>query len=134
MFNRFFFNRQHSYSRWDGTQQIEGLDADDILDALADDYLKNSDLRSAMQRLQQAGFQGRMGQRQLGLRDIMERLRSQQANRMQRYNLSGVMDDIQRKLDAVKQHEREGIQRRLDETSGEGQDRREGGEAGRPGT
>ncbi len=134
MFNRFFFNREHKYSRWDGTQQIEGLDADDILDALADDYLKNSDLRSAMQRLQQAGFQGRMGQRQLGLRDIMERLRSQQANRMQRYNLSGVMDDIQRKLDAVKQHEREGIQRRLDETSGEGQDRREGGEAGRPAT
>ena len=38
MFKRFYRNR-YGYSRWDGTQNIEGLDADDILNALADDYM-----------------------------------------------------------------------------------------------
>ena len=37
MFKRFYKNR-YGYSRWDGTQHIEGLDADDILNALSDDY------------------------------------------------------------------------------------------------
>ena len=116
MFKRFFFNQQNSYSRWDGTQKIEGLDADDILEALADDYMRDTDLRSALQRLQQNGFQGRQGQQQMGLRDLLERLRNQQQQRQQRYNMSGVMDDIRQKLETIKQHEREGIQRRLQET------------------
>jgi uncharacterized protein with von Willebrand factor type A (vWA) domain len=126
MFKRFNFNRQHTYSRWDGTQRIEGVDADAILDALADDYLRDNDLRSALQRLQMQGFQGQNGQRMMGLREMMERLRNQQSQRMQRYNMSGVMDDIRQKLEAVKQHEREGIQRRLDETGQQAQPGSEG--------
>ena len=117
MFKRFFFNREHTYSRWDGTQRIEGLDADEILDALADDYLRDNDLRSALQRLQMEGMQGQNGQKMMGLREMLERLRGQQRQRQQRYDMSGVMDDIAQKLEAVKQHEREGIQRRLDETA-----------------
>jgi uncharacterized protein with von Willebrand factor type A (vWA) domain len=115
MFKR-FFNRQHTYSRWDGTQRIEGLDADEILDALADDYLRNNDLRSAIQRLQMEGMRGENGQKMMGLREMLERLRSQQRQRQRRYNMSGVMDDIRQQLENIKQHEREGIQRRLDET------------------
>lgn len=121
MFKRFFFNREHTYSRWDGSQRIEGLDADDILNAMSDDYLRDNDLRSALQRLQREGFTSPQGQRMMGLREMMERLREQQQNRMQRYNMSGVMDDIRQKLEAVKQHEREGIQRRLDETNAPGE-------------
>jgi len=115
MFKR-FFNNQHTYSRWDGSQRIEGLDADEILDALADDYLRNNDLRSAIQRLQMDGMRGENGQRMMGLREMLERLRGQQRNRMRRYNMSGVMDDIREKLENIKQHERAGIQKRLDET------------------
>src|SRR6185437_1635672 len=113
MFKR-FFNNQHTYSRWDGSQRIEGLDADEILDALADDYLRNNDLRSAIQRLQMDGMRGENGQRMMGLREMLERLRGQQRNRMRRYNMSGVMDDIREKLENIKQHERAGIQKRLD--------------------
>ncbi|MBA3822967.1 MAG: VWA domain-containing protein [Ktedonobacterales bacterium] len=116
MFKRWFFNREHTYSRWDGSQRIEGLDADEILDALADDYLRNNDLRGAMQRLQMNGMQGQDGQRMMGLREMLDRLRNQKQSRMGRYNMSGVMDDIREKLEAIKQHEREGIQRRLSET------------------
>ncbi|HKD77121.1 MAG TPA: VWA domain-containing protein, partial [Ktedonobacterales bacterium] len=117
MFKRFFFNRRNTYSRWDGSQRIEGIDADDVLEALADDYLRGTDLRSALQRLQMQGFRGREGQQVMGLREMLDRLRQQQQQRMRRYDMSGVMDDIRRKLDAVKQHEREGIQRRLSETA-----------------
>ena len=38
MFERFFKNR-YGYSRWDGTQQVEGLDADEILKALSPEQL-----------------------------------------------------------------------------------------------
>lgn len=117
MFKRFFFNQHHRYSKWDGSQKIEGVDADDILNALADDYMQNTDLRSALQRLQMQGFQGQNGQKMMGLRDLMERLKQQQQQRQQRYNMSGVMDDIRQKIEQIKQHEREGIQRRLDETA-----------------
>jgi hypothetical protein len=50
MFERFYKNR-YGYSRWDGTQRIEGLDADDILKALSDDYLENGNLQQALKRL-----------------------------------------------------------------------------------
>ena len=33
MFKRFFSNR-YGYSRWDGTQRLEGFDADEILDGV----------------------------------------------------------------------------------------------------
>jgi uncharacterized protein with von Willebrand factor type A (vWA) domain len=114
MLDRFSFNKRNTYSRWDGTQRIEGLDADDILNALADDYLTNNDLRSAIQRLQMQGFEDRNGQRAMGLRDLIEKLRQQQQSRLQRYDMSGIMDDIRQQLETIKQHEREGIQRRLD--------------------
>ena len=50
MFERFFKNR-YGYSRWDGTQRIEGPDADDVLKALSDDYMENGNLQQALKRL-----------------------------------------------------------------------------------
>ncbi|HEY7346962.1 MAG TPA: VWA domain-containing protein [Ktedonobacterales bacterium] len=111
------FSRYH-YSRWDGTQRIEGLDADEILDALSEDFLREGDLRRAMERMMRQGFQGRNGERRMGLQELMERLRNRRQQQLQRYNMSSVMEDIQKKLEEVKQMERAGIQRRLDEAAG----------------
>ncbi len=128
MFDRFFRSRRgYQYSRWDGTQRLDDLDAEQILDALSDDYLKNGDLRSALERMMQRGFQDRDGQRHMGLQDLMRRVREERQQRMQRYNMSGVMDDIKAKLEHLQQLEREGIQRRLDQTGG--QQPREGQQA-----
>ncbi|MDQ6643164.1 MAG: VWA domain-containing protein, partial [Chloroflexota bacterium] len=114
MFERFFKNR-YGYSRWDGTQQIEGLDADDILKALADDYMENGNLQQALKRLMQDGMQSDDGRRTMGLRELMERMREQRNQQLNRYNMaSGVMDDLREKLEEIKQLEREGIQQRLD--------------------
>lgn len=115
MFKRFSKNR-YGYSRWDGTQNIESLDADDILKALSDDYLENGDLQKALKRLMQEGIRSEDGRRMMGLREILERMRNMRNEQLSRYNMaSGVMDDLRQKLEEIKQMEREGIQRRLDE-------------------
>src|SRR5947207_685833 len=119
MFERFFKNR-YGYSRWDGTQRIEGLDADDILKALSDDYLENGDLQQALRRLLQEGIRGEDGRRAMGLREMLERMRNMRSEQLNRYNMaSGVMDDLREKLEEIKNLERSGIQRRLDETQGQ---------------
>jgi len=114
MFERFFKNR-YGYSRWDGTQQVEGLDADEILKALSDDYMENGNLQQALKRLMQDGMRSEDGRRTMGLRELMERMREQRNQQLNRYNMaSGVMDDLREKLEEIKQLERAGIQRRLD--------------------
>jgi uncharacterized protein with von Willebrand factor type A (vWA) domain len=118
MFKRFSKNR-FGYSRWDGTQNIEGLDADDVLNALSDDYMEDGNLQQALRRLMQDGVRSEDGRRTMGLRELMERMRSQRQQQLNRYNMaSGVMDDLRQKLEEIKQLEREGIQRRLDGKDG----------------
>ncbi len=122
LFDRFRSHKPFRYSRWDGTQRLDDLDSESVLDALSDDYMKSGDLRQALNRLMQQGFSGRNGEHRMGLKDMMDRLKQMRQQRMQRYNLSGVMDDILQKLEHVKQLEREGIQRRLDDASGQKSD------------
>jgi uncharacterized protein with von Willebrand factor type A (vWA) domain len=114
MFKRFNKNR-YGYSRWDGTQRIEGLDADDILKALSDDYMEKGDLQQALRRLMQDGLRGDNGERMMGLRDMLQRMRDSRRDMLSRYNMaSGVMDDLRKQLEEIKELERGGIQRRLD--------------------
>jgi uncharacterized protein with von Willebrand factor type A (vWA) domain len=101
------------YSRWDGTQDVPDLDADDVLDEIADDVLGYGDLRSALQRLLQQGMQPREGQRVPGLKDLLDRLRQQRQQRQSRYDLGSSLDDVAKKLEDVVRTEREGIQRDL---------------------
>src|SRR5215471_6579994 len=120
MFKRFFSNR-YGYSRWDGTQRIEGFDADEILDALSDDYMEDGNLQQALKRLLQDGMRSEDGHRTMGLREMMERMRNMRNQQLNRYNMaSGVMDDLREKLEEIKQLERQGIQHRLD-SSGDDQ-------------
>jgi len=117
MFKRFYKNR-YGYSRWDGTQNIEGLDADDILNALSDDYMEEGNLQQALKRLMQDGIRGEDGRKTMGLRELMERMRNMRNEQLNRYNMaSGVMDDLREKLEEIKNMEREGIQRRLEKSN-----------------
>ena len=98
MFERFFKNR-YGYSRWDGTQRIDGLDADEFLNALSDEYLEDGDLQKALRRLLQDGVRGEDGRRAMGLREMLERMRNSRQQQLSRYNMaSGVMDDLHQKL------------------------------------
>jgi uncharacterized protein with von Willebrand factor type A (vWA) domain len=105
--------RTFRYSRWDGSQQLPAFDADDVLDALSDDILTEGDVRRALHRLMQRGLRGTRGGDVPGLRRIMERLRARRQEELERANLDGVLDDLNRRLDEILDQERAGIERRL---------------------
>ena len=102
------------YSRWDGTQKID-LDADDLMAAMADDLLHDGDPWRAMRRLMQQGARKPEGGRMPGLKDLLEKLRRQKQERMQRYDLGSSMEDIKKKLEDVIKTEREGVKQRMPE-------------------
>ncbi|HEY7649102.1 MAG TPA: VWA domain-containing protein [Methylomirabilota bacterium] len=102
------------YSRWDGSQRVD-LDADELMAEMGDDLLAHGDLRRALERLLQRGSPNAEG-RMPGLRDLLEKLRQQRQQRLNRYDLGSSLDDIKRKLEQVLNTERAGINRRLEET------------------
>ncbi|MCI0771055.1 MAG: VWA domain-containing protein [Chloroflexi bacterium] len=105
----------YRYSQWDGSQQIFGIDEDDIMDSLADDILSNGDLNRALRNLMQRGLQDQDGRQMPGLRDLQERLRKQRQQQLDRYNMDSVMDELKEKLKEVIDTERRGIDERLKE-------------------
>src|SRR5215467_15815712 len=101
------------YSRWDGTQVGFDLDADALLEEMADDLLYHGDLNAALRRMMQQGFQDRNGEQLMGLREMLEKLRERRRQELERRDLGGVYDDIAEQLDEVAEMEREGIDRRV---------------------
>ncbi|MEK7814445.1 MAG: VWA domain-containing protein [Chloroflexota bacterium] len=107
--------RSYRYSRWDGTQEIFDIDADQLMDQLSDELLKQGDVMRALRELFRQGLQNREGQQLTGLRELMERLKDQRRQQLQQYNMDSVVDDLKERLKEIVQTEREGIQRRLDQ-------------------
>jgi uncharacterized protein with von Willebrand factor type A (vWA) domain len=113
------------YSRWDGSQQLPALDADELMEALSDDLMDDGDLWKALQRMFRWGAQNQDGNRMPGLQDLLEQLRNRRQQQLDRYDMSSVLKDIQEKLDNVLKTEREGIDRRVQQ----GKEKIESGEA-----
>jgi len=105
------------YSRWDGSQQVPDLDADDLLEAMADDLVSDGDVWPALQRLFQRGVRTPQGQRAPGLQDLLQRLKQRRQQQLDRYDLGSALEEIKKKLEQVIQTEREGIRRKLGEGS-----------------
>ncbi|MDE2891605.1 MAG: VWA domain-containing protein [Chloroflexota bacterium] len=103
------------YSQWDGTQDIPALDADDVLQSLSDDLLSFGDLQQALRNMMQRGVRMPNGDRTDGMRDLLQRLRQQRRQQLERFDLSSVFDDIQRQLDEILDLERDALDDRLDE-------------------
>ena len=103
--------REHdrtTYTRWDGTQRLDALEADELLGAMSDELLSGGDLEDAMARLARWGLPGRME----GMQELLERFRAAKQKRAERHNLSGIFAELKAKLDEVKHLEREGLDRR----------------------
>ena len=109
----------YRYSRWDGTQQLFDLDEDEIIDMLSDDIMEHGDVDRALRGLFQRGMRGEQGERVGGLRDLLERLRQQRRQQLERYNLDSLMDDVKERLRDIVETERAGIDRRLEEARAE---------------
>jgi uncharacterized protein with von Willebrand factor type A (vWA) domain len=102
------------YERWDGTQDPFPPDQDDLFDQLAEDMFAGADFDFAMRRLLGRGLRDRQGRRLPGLEDLVERLRQRRQQQLKRYNLDGIFDELQEKLNRIVRLERTGIQERLE--------------------
>src|SRR5437588_13033085 len=105
----------YRYSRWDGTQQIMPFDADAIMEAISEDILNHGDVRRALEKLMQQGHKFQTGERMPGLRDLLDRVKQQRQDHLRRNNMDSVIKDIQERLEKVKEAERAGIDKRIDE-------------------
>lgn len=103
------------YSRWDGSQELFGLDADELMEAMSDDLLDDGDLWRALQKMLRRGAENEQGDKMKGLRDLMEQLRQKRRDNLDQYDMGSVMEDLKEKLENVLKTEREGIDKRVEE-------------------
>jgi uncharacterized protein with von Willebrand factor type A (vWA) domain len=118
---------RYRYTEWDGTQEIPPLDPDDILNALTDDLMNFGDLQHALRNLMQRGMKNPMGDRTQGLRDLLQQLRQQRRQNLDRFDLSSAFEDIRNRLKDILDKERNTLDDRLGDAMG---DQQEGGEPG----
>ena len=111
----------HRYSEWDGTQSIPDLDPNQVLDALADDLMNFGDLQHALRNLMQRGMRSPQGDRTQGLRDLLQQLRQQRRQRLDQFDLGGVMQDLKRQLDDILDLERQTLEERLGQQGEQGE-------------
>jgi hypothetical protein len=105
------------YRAWDGTQEVDPLTAEELLEALADEILDNGDIEAALHNVLRYGDQGRINYRIEGIQKLLERLREQRKEQLQRYNTNSILDDIAKRLEQILQHEREAIEERRQRAS-----------------
>ena len=91
-------SQRYRYSMWDGTQEVPEFTADDILDNLTDDLMNFGDLEHALRNMLQRGMRNPMGDRTQGLRDLLQKLRQQRRDQLDKFNLSSVFDDLKQLL------------------------------------
>jgi uncharacterized protein with von Willebrand factor type A (vWA) domain len=105
--------RRTTYSRWDGTQQIDTITADDIMRSIADELVNDGDLMRALRQLFREGIEKADGERLPGWWEMLQRVRQQRQEQLSRYDLGSIFEDIRNRLREVVESEREGIEERL---------------------
>ena len=105
------------YSSWDGTQAVDPLTPEDLIDLLSPDLLEEGDLRRALERLLMRGARFPGGDRRPGVRDLIERLRQRREQQTSRFDLGSFMADIADRLQEVIEQEQRGVDRLRDSAS-----------------
>jgi uncharacterized protein with von Willebrand factor type A (vWA) domain len=100
------------YSRWDGSQRVDDLDAGDLLDSLSDDLMNYGDLNAALQRLLRWGSPNMQG-----LEQLLKQLREARERELGRYNLDSTVDQLRQEVQEIVDTERQGIERRQNEAA-----------------
>ncbi len=101
--------RRFRYSRWDGTQTGFEPAAEGLLGEIADDLLYHGDLNAALRRALQSGLRTADGRQLDGLRQLLERIARRRREELVRHELSGLGEDIARRLDEVTDLERQAL-------------------------
>jgi uncharacterized protein with von Willebrand factor type A (vWA) domain len=117
--------QQFTYSRWDGSQRGFDLDADSLFDELTDELLYHGDVNAALRRMMHQGMRDRNGEQLAGIRELLEQLRRERQDRLERHDLGGVYDEIARELDDIIDEERHAVDNALRAAQQSGDPRRE---------
>lgn len=104
---------RYTYSRWDGTQSLPGIEPDELMDALSDDLLSDSDVCRALKRVMSWGIQQDGRPQALGLQHLLHQLRSQRRHELQRYDLDSAMQGISDQVADAVDTERRALDARL---------------------
>jgi uncharacterized protein with von Willebrand factor type A (vWA) domain len=113
-----------TYSRWDGTQTGFELDAESVFDEITDDLLYHGDVSNALRKMMHQGLRDRDGNRLPGLRELMDRLRSERQERLDRGDLGGVYQEIADELNDIVDEERHAIENDVRSAENSGDERR----------
>jgi uncharacterized protein with von Willebrand factor type A (vWA) domain len=98
-----------TYSRWDGSQTGFDFDPESLFGELTDELLYHGDVNAALRRMMQQGMRDRNGERLQGLRELLNRVREERQRRLERHDLGGVYDEINRELDDIVDEERHAV-------------------------
>src|SRR4030042_1200394 len=106
----------YRYSEWDGSQEPGEISADDLMDELGSNLMSYGDLSSSLRLMQQRGLRNGQGGRMPSIQELLEKLRQRKQEQIRKFNLDSVLDDIREKLNTIIKTEREGIEKKLDDT------------------
>ncbi len=101
------------YSRWDGAQQVFELDGEDVMEQLSEHLVNHSDISKALESLAKGGLRTKYGEDVPGVDEILSRLRAQEQEILDRYNLDHVLEDIEGLIRRTVEAEKAGIDQRL---------------------
>ncbi len=113
------------YRRWDGTQDSLIDDTDSVLAQLTDDLLANGDLHEALQRILNRGWETPDGERIQGLRELLDELRLEREEQLDRGDLGGAYREVAEELQQVLAEERTGIEQLQADAQASGDQRRQ---------
>jgi uncharacterized protein with von Willebrand factor type A (vWA) domain len=113
------------YRRWDGTQESLIDDTDSVLSQLTDDVLANGDLHEALQRMLNRGWRTPDGEQVQGLRDLLDQLRMEREDQLDRGDLGGAYREVAEALEDVIAEERAGIDQLENDARESGDQRRQ---------
>jgi len=102
-----------TYSRWDGTQKGFDVDADSLFEQINDDLIYHGDVNAALRRLMNQGFRDRNGEQVKGLQEKVKNLREQRKEKLDRFDLGGIYNEIAEELNDIVDEERLGIEQAL---------------------
>ncbi len=115
---------RYDYSAWDGSQARSGIGSDDVLGELTDELLASGDLDAALRRLLRTGMRTADGERVMGMREMLDRLRRRRAELLAQGDPTGRMARISEALDEIVAQERAAIDELEDEARTSGDARR----------
>src|SRR5579885_3576793 len=96
------------YTQWDGTQKLR-LDADKVFEKLAEYLSYTDDIRQAMDWMMRQGMDFE-GVRVMGLEEFLEQLRQEMRQRYRDFNLRNALAEMEQRLEALLERERQMLQ------------------------